>query len=43
MTKEQIIERMSAIAHTEQEAIASTAEERDESYKALLLELLREN
>lgn len=42
MTKEEIIERMSAIAHTEQEAVASTAEEREEAYKALLLEALRD-
>ena len=43
MTKEEIIERMYAIAHTEQETIPSTAEERDAEYKSLLLVLLREN
>ena len=41
-TKDQIIERMLAIAHTEQESISSTPEERDAEYKALLCELLEE-
>lgn len=43
MTKKEIIERMSAIARTEQDAIASTAEEREAEYKNLLLEVIRED
>lgn len=41
MTKKEIIERLCAIAHTEQEAIPSTAEEREAEYRALVIEILK--